>query len=153
MNGQVTKKKLPNGAANFHMLFAALNCQISFAQVMPDLAGRGPLGPKPPKEACQTRKPIARKSAKKLAHEAAERALGGGDHMAKVKTLPCLVCGAYGVEVHHETKPRSSFKVLPLCPRHHRREFGPGAYHYAPQDFYDAHGSSAELLARVKAML
>jgi hypothetical protein len=73
--------------------------------------------------------------------------------MAKVKTLPCLVCGAYGVEVHHETKPRSSFKVLPLCPPHHRREFGPGAYHYSPSAFYALHGSSGELLARVATML
>lgn len=119
---------------------------------MTNLAGKPPMGLKPPKEARHARKPIARKSAKKLAHEAAERAQGGGEHMAKVKAMPCLVCGRYGVEVHHETKPRSSFKVLPLCPRHHRREFGPGAYHYAPQDFYDAHGSSEELLARVTDM-
>jgi hypothetical protein len=43
--------------------------------------------------------------------------------------------------------------VLALCPRHHRRDFGPGAYHYSPIAFYAMHGSSAVLLARVAAML
>lgn len=120
---------------------------------MPDLAGRGPLGPKPPKPAKRPRKPIPRMSAKKRAHKAAERALGASEHMAWVKSLPCLVCGCYGVEVHHEGKPRSDFNVLPLCPPHHRREYGPGAYHYSPKAFYALHGSSAELLARVAKMV
>jgi hypothetical protein len=44
-------------------------------------------------------------------------------------------------------------RVLPLCPKHHRREFGPGAYHYSKRAFYAAHGDSASLLARVAEML
>lgn len=75
------------------------------------------------------------------------------DHMAAVAALPCLVCGAWGVEVHHEGTPRSNMRVLPLCARHHRREYGPGAYHYSKRAFYDAHGTSAELLARVAKMI
>jgi len=118
-------------------------------RMMTDLAGRGPLGPKPPKTAKNPRKPIPRMSAKKRAHKAKERALGASEHMEWVKGLPCLVCGCYGVEVHHEGKPRSDFNVLPLCPPHHRREYGPGAYHYSPRAFYARHGSSEELLARV----
>lgn len=74
-------------------------------------------------------------------------------HMAAVAALPCLVCGVHGVEVHHEGKPRSDLRVLPLCPAHHRREFGPGAYHYSPKAFYAEHGDSKLLLAKVADML
>jgi hypothetical protein len=74
-------------------------------------------------------------------------------HMAAVAALPCLACGVHGVEVHHEGKPRSDMRVLPLCPRHHRREFGPGAYHYSPKAFYAEHGDSRLLLAKVADML
>jgi hypothetical protein len=119
---------------------------------MGDLAGRPGLGLKQPKPPKQYRKPIPKISPKKRAHKAAEKAAGALEHMAWVKALPCLVCGAYGVEVHHEGKPRSGFNVLPLCPAHHRREYGPGAYHYSPSAFYAMHGSSAELLAMVTAM-
>jgi hypothetical protein len=73
--------------------------------------------------------------------------------MAKVAQLPCLVCGAWLVEVHHEGKPRSDMNVLPLCQRHHRREFGADAYHYSPRAFYALHGTSGALLARVQAMI
>ena len=74
-------------------------------------------------------------------------------HMARVKALPCLVCGCHGVEVHHEGKPRNDLQVLPLCPQHHRREYGPGAYHYLPRAFYEAHGDSKFLLAVVADQL
>ena len=74
-------------------------------------------------------------------------------HMSAVAALPCMICGAYGVEVHHEGKPRSNMNVLPLCPPHHRREFGPGAYHYSARTFYAAHGTSRDLLKRVNDML
>ena len=120
---------------------------------MSNLAGLPPLGQKTGKTGPKPRKPIPKASPKKRAHKAAERALGAFEHMAWVKGLPCMVCGCYGVEVHHEAKPRSDFNVLPLCPPHHRREYGPGAYHYSPKAFYAAHGSSAELLARVAKML
>ena len=119
---------------------------------MGDLAGRPGLDLKQPKPPKQPRKPIPKISPKKRAHKAAEKAAGAWEHMACVKALPCLVCGTYGVEVHHEGKPRSDFNVLPLCPAHHRREYGPGAYHYSPSAFYALHGSSAELLAMVAAM-
>lgn len=120
---------------------------------MTNLAGKPPLGLKQPKPPKEPRKPIPRVSAKKRAHKAAEKALGAWEHMAAVKALPCLVCGCYGVEVHHEGKPRSDFNVLPLCPPHHRREFGPGSYHYSPSAFYALHGTSEELLARVAVLL
>lgn len=74
-------------------------------------------------------------------------------HMAAVAQLPCLVCGVMGVNVHHLPDPRSNMRVLPLCPRHHASEYGPGAIHYSKSDFYEAHGSPEELLARVKQQL
>jgi hypothetical protein len=102
-----------------------------------DLAGRGPLGPKSPKS-----KP---RSASKTKEER--------EHLGNVAQLRCLVCGRYGVEVHHLPDPRSDMRVLPLCPPHHRREFGPGAYHYNKTAFHDLHGSAEELLERVRQML
>lgn len=52
--------------------------------------------------------------------------------MAHVATLPCLVCGAQPVTVHHVTAPvhggrisRSHKRIAPLCPRHHHVQFGP----------------------------
>lgn len=75
------------------------------------------------------------------------------EHMEAVAGLRCLVCGAWPVEVHHEGEPRSNMRVLPLCPQHHRREFGPGAYHYSKQAFYASHGTSQELLDRVDRLL
>lgn len=102
-----------------------------------DLAGRGPLGPK-----------LGKGKTRRDSKTAEEQR-----HMAAVAMLPCLVCGARPVEVHHEGFPRSNLRVLPLCPRHHRREYGPQAYHYNKRAFYDAHGTSQELLDRVQAML
>ena len=121
---------------------------------MPDLAGRGPLGPKAPKEARQTRKPIPTKSAKKLATEAAERALGAWEHMAQVKALPCICCGAVSPsEAHHVTgdkMPRSDFRVIPLCYACHR---GPEGYHNAKRAWVKRHGPDYMLLDAVASML
>jgi hypothetical protein len=118
-----------------------------------DLAGRGPLGPKPQKSGPKPRRAIPKQSVKRKAYLGSQARQDGLAHMGLVALLPCLVCGAYGVEVHHEGKPRSDFNVLPLCHAHHRREFGPGAFHYSPSAFYAIHGSSEELLARVAKML
>lgn len=61
------------------------------------------------------RKGIARRSKKRLAYLASEDRKQGVEHMGKVAQLPCLVCGRYGVEVHHEGKPRSDMHVLPAA--------------------------------------
>jgi hypothetical protein len=114
---------------------------------------RGPLGQKPEKPPRQTRKGIRPVSPKRAAKKAQESASGAREHMAMVARIPCLVCGAWPVELHHEGKPRSDWNVLPLCPAHHRREYGPGAYHYSARAFYAAHGSSAELLAKVAQLV
>lgn len=106
------------------------------------------MGQKPPKKPAKARKPLAKASAKKRAKKATEAAHGAREHMARIAAMPCLVCGAWPVELHHEGKPRSDWHVIPLCPRHHRREYGPGSYHYSPKAFYAMHGLRADLLSR-----
>jgi len=120
---------------------------------MTNLANLPPLGQKQPKPPKKPRKPLPKVSAKRKAYLASEARQEGLRHMAAVGSLPCLVCGYWPVEVHHEGKPRNDMNVLPLCAKHHRREYGSGAYHYSSSAFYAAHGSSEELLERVDEML
>jgi hypothetical protein len=96
---------------------------------------------------------MRKRSRKRDAYLASQEREEGKAHMARVAQLPCLVCGAYPVEVHHMPDPRSDMRVLPLCARHHRAEYGPGAFHYSKPAFYAAHGSPEALLKRVEAML
>ena len=113
---------------------------------MSDLAGRGPLGQKAPKQPKGPRRAIPARSKKRLAYLASKERQDGLAHMAKVAQLPCLACGAWPVEVHHLPDPRSDMRVIALCPAHHRREYGPGAYHYSPSAFHDLHGNAEHLL-------
>jgi hypothetical protein len=117
-----------------------------------NLSWRGPLGLKQPKSKPQ-RKALPRVSKKRAAYLASDARKDGLAHMAKVARLPCMVCGSHPVEVHHEGQPRSDMHVLPLCPRHHRREWGAGAIHYSPKAFYALNGDSEALLARVQQMI
>ena len=113
-----------------------------------DLAGRSPLGPKPPKTPAKARKRIPKQSPKRKAYRASSARLDGLAHMERIAAMPCLVCGAHPVEIHHATSPRDDMQVLPLCAMHHRREFGPGAYHFSPKAFRALHGEIADLLKR-----
>ena len=93
-------------------------------------------------------------SAKKRAHKAAERALGASEHMAWVKSLPCICCGAVAPsEAHHVTgdkMPRSDFRVIPLCYACHR---GAEGYHNAKRAWVKRHGPDYMLLDAVASML
>ena len=120
---------------------------------MADLGQRGPLGQKKPKAEREKKKGLPRVSKKRAAYLSSPERKSGKIHMSCVAKLPCLVCGARPVEVHHEGKPRSDMNCLPLCPRHHRREYGVGAYHYSPKAFYTTHGPSEELLAKTMLIL
>lgn len=48
------------------------------------------------------------------------------EHMGRVAQLPCAICGAFGVHVHHIRtgvgmgKRASDFDTLPLCQEHHQ---------------------------------
>ncbi len=110
--------------------------------------------PPPLKKVALTRKtPLRKRSPKRAKYMASPEREAGVAHMLAVKALGCMICGAHPAEFHHEGKPRNDMRGLPLCPSHHRREYGEQAYHYSPKAFYDRHGSSADLLARVAAML
>jgi len=118
-----------------------------------NLLGKPPLGQKAPKPPKKPRKALPRQSKKRRAYLASDDRKAGLAHMQAVAGLCCLVCGVWPVEVHHEGKPRSDMRCLPLCAAHHRREFGAGALHYSPRAFYALHGDSETLLKRVEAML
>jgi len=118
-----------------------------------NLTGAAPRGLKQPKPPKKPRKAVRKVSAKRADYLASGARKEGLAHMGLVSQLPCLVCGCYGVEVHHLPYPRGDMRTIPLCPRHHRREFGPGAYHYSRSAFNEAHGSDDKLLARVAAMI
>ena len=80
-------------------------------------------------------------------------------HMAKVATLPCLVCGAWPVEVHHR-KDRTTAggrragddETLPLCPACHRT--GPEAFHIlGSREWERRFGSQSEHLEAIRSLL
>ena len=93
-------------------------------------------------------------SPKKRAHKAAERAEGAWEHMAAVKSLPCVACGsAPPSQAHHVTgdkQPRSDWRVIPLCWACHQ---GPDGYHAAKRSWVERHGPDFELLPKVAQML
>lgn len=121
---------------------------------MTDLAGRGPLGQKAPKQPRPARKGLPPVSAKKRAHNAAEKAAGAQDHMARVKALPCICCGhhppSYAHHVTGDGKRRSDFRVIPLCFECHQ---GPRGYHAAKASWVSKHGPDYGLLDAVAKML
>jgi hypothetical protein len=91
---------------------------------------RGPLGQKPPK-------PV--------------RGSKGKAHMAKVARLPCVICGAWPVEVHHVISGRygrgkaSDLDTIPLCYAHHR---GPEGIHASKRAWEARHGMDYDYLRK-----
>ena len=89
---------------------------------MTDFAGRGPIGLKPPKP---------------------ERGAKGKAHMARVAQMPCVICGARPVEIHHVICGRygqrkaSDLDTIPLCFEHHR---GPEGIHANKRAWTEKHG-------------
>lgn len=84
---------------------------------------------------------------------AAERA-----HMAKVAQLPCCVCGAWPVEIHHLTGAgmalrASHYDTIPLCPMHHRTGGFGVAIHAGQKTWERRFGFQYDLLERVRAQL
>ena len=95
-----------------------------------NLTGRPPLGLKGPKQKNGTK--------------------AGLEYMARVKMLPCVICGAAPPsDAHHVicgrygTIKSSDYETIPLCKRHH--QVGPNAIHngkaswvgkYGPDHFY-----------------
>lgn len=102
-------------------------------------------------------KPLSRKSrlspvsAKKRVHKAAELAAGAWEHMARVKAMPCIACGSPPPsQAHHVTgdgKPRSDWRVIPLCYECHQGDRG---YHAAKRSWVDRHGPDYGFLPAVR---
>lgn len=80
-------------------------------------------------------------------------------HLALVASLPCAVCGATPVEVHHLRSGQGMgqrsghFRTIPLCPTHHRTGGFGVALHAGSREFQRHHGTEEELLAWVLSML
>ncbi len=82
-------------------------------------------------------------------------------HHAKVALLPCLVCQAWPVDVHHVVgyadrmgrAPKRHDRVVPLCKNHHDIQHGPkmSVHALGHRGFYQEHGidlmAEAERLA------
>ena len=68
-------------------------------------------------------------------------------HMERVAQLPCVCCGAEGVQVHHAKisglcgmgQKASDWFVMPLCPSHHA-EF----HHNGKESWQMRHGSQVD---------
>ena len=98
-----------------------------------------------------TGRPIPQKSPKPV------RGKAGKDHMAKVASLPCVICGYWPVQVHHVICGRfsqakaSDFQTIPLCPQHHTD--GPDAIHNGKESWVEKYGEDTDYLKRVDEML
>ena len=76
-------------------------------------------------------------------------------HLARVAALPCIVCGAQPVEVHHIRatvgmgQRASDLETLPLCHSCHRTGGAGVAFHAGPREWERLHGTERELLALI----
>ena len=74
------------------------------------------------------------------------------EYLEKVQELGCIACIKLGyydtpAEIHHVRKfgeKRNHFRVIPLCPHHHRTS--KESYHLNPLWFSDKFGTQQELL-------
>lgn len=94
-----------------------------------------------------TGRPIPQKSAKPV------RGKRGSDHMARVASLPCIICGAFGVQVHHVICGRygqhkaSDLDTIPLCKACHDE------LHAGKETWAAKHGPDYDYLPKVRQML
>ena len=121
---------------------------------MPDLAGRSPLGPKTGKTGPKPRKPLPRRSPKRIAYMASAARKAGVAHMLAVKAMFCICCGhpppSAAHHVNGDGKQRNDMRVLPLCWECHQ---GQNGYHNAKAEWVERHGPDYSLLARVADLL
>lgn len=77
------------------------------------------------------------------------------NHMIAVAQLPCIVCQAWPVSVHHaETGMggrKNHMKVLPLCWNHHQGR--DGIHKMGRKPWQAKYGTEQELLAKVAQQL
>jgi hypothetical protein len=77
------------------------------------------------------------------------------EHMAAVGQLPCIICNAWPVSVHHALTGaggrKNHMKVLPLCYGHHQGK--EGIHTIGRKKWQEKYGTETELLKKVKEKL
>lgn len=117
--------------------------------------------------------PLARKtpmrpvSPKRRAYRASNEGKAGLAHMARVRSLPCVICHEWGMvqttptEAHHVIHGRYSARkapdtmTIPLCAEHHRESGDPRkvALHASPSLWKRHHGEDTRWLSWVEHRL
>lgn len=80
------------------------------------------------------------------------------EHMGRIAQMPCAVCGAFGVHVHHIRtgvgmgRRASNLDTIPLCPEHHQ---GMTGIHGCGRKAWERHHgiTELELLSKIKESL
>lgn len=91
-----------------------------------------------------TGRPISQKPPKPV------RGKKGRDHMAKVASLSCVICGYWPVQVHHVICGRygqhkaSDLDTIPLCKACHDE------LHAGKETWIEAHGNDYDYLPKVR---
>ncbi len=73
------------------------------------------------------------------------------EYMGRVAELPCVACGAEGVQVHHIREDQGTggrsghYLTIPLCPDCH---LGPLSIHATRRQFKNIYGSELSLLSK-----
>lgn len=135
---------------------------------MTDLAQRGPMGLKAEKTANKPRKRMSAKSKKRTAQHTSSEGQADLAYMGCVKQLPCVVCGAYGVDAHHckdlppmgecgpydkspHTHGRSGARdTIPLCP-HDCHNGGPLSLHKNRRAWRERNGPDYKFIPATRA--
>ena len=121
---------------------------------MAHLGGKGPLGPKTGKTGPKQPNPVRKVSTKRAAYMASPERKAGLMHMARVKLLSCICCGAPAPsDAHHVTgdgMPRDDMRTIPLCWACHR---GPHGYHNDKANWVAKYGPDYAMLERVAGMI
>lgn len=81
----------------------------------------------------------------------------GDRHMARVRELGCILCGApasiHHINAHGMGMKASDFEVLPLCFQHHQAGGMGVAVHAGKRTWEAIHGTERELLEWVRLRL
>ena len=80
------------------------------------------------------------------------------EHLNRVAELGCIICHQ-PAEIHHPRflagmgQKSSNYKVIPLCPTHHRNGGYGTAFHAGKKAFEQNFGTEQQLLTRVEKLL
>jgi hypothetical protein len=79
-------------------------------------------------------------------------------YMARVAELPCVVCGAWPVHVHHRTgagmgRKADDYQTIPLCPLHHQHGGEGVAIHSGTKTWESIHGTQDEHIKETQRKL